>query len=137
FLALLALGLAACGAAVETSGPTNVRGGEGSAPVDPTLLAQAEQTLVVDFVDGTTKAEFDAWETEWGVDLEFNSEHGVVTGITIATGVAEIEALLPSLRAHPAVEAAEALAVYATRFEPNDPGFERQWNFRMIDMPGA
>lgn len=135
-LALLALGLAACGAGLETTEGTAALDGS-RAPVDPVLLAEADRTLVVDFVDGTTKAEFDAWAQEWGVDLEFNSEHGVVTGITIAPGVENLEALLPSLRAHPAVEAAEVLAVYSTRFEPNDPGFDQQWNFKMIDMPAA
>ncbi|HLT30077.1 MAG TPA: S8 family serine peptidase [Myxococcaceae bacterium] len=104
---------------------------------DPDLLAQAERTVVVDFVDGTTKAQFDSWEQAWGVDLEFNSEHGVVTGITIATGVENSEGLLRSLREHPAVESAEMLSVYSTRFEPNDPGFDRQWNLKMIDMPAA
>src|SRR3989442_70798 len=31
--------------------------------------ARVPGAIVVDFKDGTTKAEFDAWEKDWGVDL--------------------------------------------------------------------
>jgi len=93
--------------------------------------------IVVDFKDGTTKAEFDAWEKEWGIDLEFNSIEGPQDGVTIAVGVQDVEAVLAKIRRHPAVEAAEPLKKYQKTFIPNDPQFGKQWNLRQIHMPEA
>jgi len=113
--------------------------------------------IVVDFKDGTSKAEFDAWETDWGVDLEFNSVEGKRSGVTVASRVADVEGALERIRKHPAVESAEPLQLYsvppaeegaeslgailetpsADGFTPNDPLYTRQWNLRMINMPRA
>ncbi|MCI0574275.1 MAG: S8 family serine peptidase [Myxococcaceae bacterium] len=112
--------------------------------------------IVVDFRDGTTEAEFDAWEADWGVDVEFNSVEGQRTGITLARGVEDVEGALERIRRHPAVEAAEPLALFTVPepaeasalagpaprasgkgFIPNDPDFGRQWNLALIDMPAA
>jgi serine protease len=93
--------------------------------------------MVVDFKDGTLKAEIDAWEKAWGVDLEFNSVEGERSGIAIALGVERVEAALEQIRRHRSVEAAEPLFIYQASFTPNDPDFERQWNLKLIDMPRA
>lgn len=93
--------------------------------------------LVVDFKDGTTKAEFDAWEAAWGVDVEFNSILGEKTGITAASGVADLEGALAKIRQHPSVEAAEPLYAYTTQFTPNDPDYAKQWNLALVNMPKA
>jgi len=93
--------------------------------------------IVVDFKDGTTKAEFDALEKDWGVDLEFNSIEGAEDGITIARGVGDVDAVLAKIRQNPNVEAAEPLEVYRSSYVPNDPGYTKQWNLQMIDMPKA
>ncbi|GHG90615.1 S8 family serine peptidase [Comamonas sp. JC664] len=93
--------------------------------------------IVVDFKDGTTKAEFDAWEKDWGIDLELNSVESADEALTIAVGVDDVDAVLARIRQHPAVEAAEPLMEVRASFTPNDPRFEQQWNLRMIDMPKA
>jgi serine protease len=107
----------------------------------PTLdLAEAEVvpgSIVVDFKDGTTKEQFDAWEAEWGVDLEFNSVEGTNDGLTVAVGVDDVESALERIRQNPAVESAEPLLEYRASFTPNDPDYGKQWNLQMIDMPKA
>ncbi|MFE8599554.1 S8 family serine peptidase [Archangium violaceum] len=121
------------------------------------LAEEAPGGIVVDFKDGTTKAEFDAWEAEWGVDLEFNSVEGQRTGVTIAQGVENVDAALARILQNPAVESAEPLRIYSVPpgeaavtdldssleedskdgYTPNDPDYPKQWNFRMIHMPSA
>jgi serine protease len=99
--------------------------------------ARVPGAIVVDFKDGTTKAEFDAWEKDWGIDLEFNSIEGPENGVTVAVGVSDVEGVLAKIRANPAVEAAEPLKMYQATFIPNDPDFPKQWNLRQIRMPQA
>src|SRR5215218_8831545 len=82
--------------------------------------SQVRGGLVVDFKDGTTKAEFDAWEREWGVDLEFNSAEGPRTGITLAVGVDDVEGALERIRLNPAVESAEPLTVFTLPPAPEE-----------------
>jgi serine protease len=121
------------------------------------VAAEEPDGIVVDFKDGTTPAEFDAWESEWGVDLTFNSVEGQRTGVTIARGVEDLDAVLARIRQHPAVESAEPLMVYSMPpleevasgrespleeiskdgYTPNDPDFPKQWNLRMVNMPRA
>ena len=147
----LALGLAAlAGCARPPEPPTPPR-----PPAAPRGVAGA---IVVDLKDGSTKEQFDAWEQDWGVDVEFNSEEGRASGVTLAVGVDDVDAALARIREHPAVEAAEPLYAYgvpepealdaplppaapgaqdAKGFIPNDPHFARQWNLRMIRMPEA
>lgn len=93
--------------------------------------------IVVDFKDGTTKAEFDAWEADWGVDLELNSVESADEALTVAVGVDDVDGVLERIRRHPAVEAAEPMMEVRASFTPNDPHFAQQWNLRMIDMPKA
>ncbi|NOK05773.1 MULTISPECIES: S8 family serine peptidase [Myxococcus] len=93
--------------------------------------------IVVDFKDGTTKAEFDAWEADWGVDLELNSVESADEALTVAVGVDDVDGVLERIRQHPAVEAAEPMMEVRASFTPNDPHFAQQWNLRMIDMPKA
>jgi serine protease len=93
--------------------------------------------IVVDFKDGTSKAQFDAWEREWGIDLELNSVESQEEAITIATGVGDEAGVLARIRQNPDVEVAEPLMEYRANFTPNDPDFEKQWNLRAINMPKA
>ncbi|AKF82068.1 peptidase S8 [Myxococcus fulvus 124B02] len=93
--------------------------------------------IVVDFKDGTTKAEFDAWEADWGVDLELNSVESADEALTLAVGVDDVAGVLEKIRQHPSVEAAEPLMEVRASFTPNDPEYARQWNLQMIDMPKA
>ncbi|MFY0522149.1 S8 family serine peptidase [Archangium gephyra] len=154
--AVLALATAACTSPSE-SGETEAK----EAPaVDTSRRVLAEEEpggIVVDFKDGTTEAEFDAWESDWGVDVEFNSVEGKRTGVTIARGVGDVDAALARIRQHPAVESAEPLRIYSVPpgeqtvteldssleedskdgYTPNDPDYPKQWNLRMIQMPSA
>jgi len=115
--------------------------------------------IVVDFKDGTTAEQIDAWESKWGVDLELNSVEGVDDGIALAVGVDDVEGALEQIRQDPNVESAEQLVEYAipeteadeaeaipTRgpapedsdgYQPNDPDWDKQWNLRQIHMPKA
>ncbi|WP_163870528.1 S8 family serine peptidase [Myxococcus eversor] len=93
--------------------------------------------ILVDFKDGTTKAEFDAWEADWGVDLELNSVESADEALTLAVGVDDVQGVLERIRQHPSVEAAEPLMEVRASYTPNDPEYTRQWNLKMIDMPKA
>lgn len=103
--------------------------------------ARVPGRIVVDFVDGTTKAEFDEMEKEWGLDLEFNSaEEGPTSAITqgaYSTDL-DLDALLAKIRSNPKVEAAEPLmTVRMSGFVPNDPMYAQQWNLKAINMEAA
>lgn len=100
-------------------------------------LDVVDGAIVVDFKDGTTKAEFDAWEADWGVDLELNSVESADEALTLAVGVDDVEGALERIRQNPNVEAAEPLMEVRASFTPNDPKYSEQWNLRMIDMPKA
>ncbi len=112
----------------------------GCAPdsVVPTAAdATVPGAIVVDFRDGTTRAQFDGWEKDWGIDLEFNSVEGEESGITLATGVNDVEGALARIRRHAEVEAAEPLFTYDANFVPNDPDYAKQWNLELINAPAA
>ncbi len=129
-VALAVVATAACSSQREESNPR-------ASALD---LSEAELVpggIVVDFKDGTTEAQFDTWETDWGVDLEFNSVESADDGLTVAVGVADVEEALARIRQHPEVESAEPLMVYRSSYTPNDPEYAKQWNLRMIDMPKA
>ncbi|MET0402042.1 MAG: S8 family serine peptidase [Cystobacter sp.] len=155
--AVATLALVACASRPEPSVETAQ---EAASKVDPSLreaLTAEPHALVVDFKDGTSQAEIDAWEGQWGVDLTFNSEEGPRSGVAIAQGVEDVEGALARIRQHPAVESAEPLRWYGVPsgeeavfdepapvlegdeegFKPNDPEYARQWNLRMIHMPQA
>lgn len=92
--------------------------------------------VVVDWVDGTTKAQFDAIERDFGLDLEFNSVASEEAALTIAQAQPTPE-LLARLRAHPLVEAAEPALVMQTFFVPDDPDYARQWHLAMVGSEKA
>lgn len=99
-----------------------------------------EKRVVVDFVDGTTKAQFDAIEQDWGVDLELaDEEEGVDSAITVSQGeVEDVDRLLARIRARTdVVEVAEPLMRFEASYVPNDPDYGKQWNLKMIEMPKA
>ena len=155
-LLALGMGLLACAGEKDEAPAPSYRPERDAAALRGSQVAGG---IVVDFQDGTTKEEFDAWEREWGVDLEFNSAEGPRTGVTLAVGVDDVEAALERIRENPAVESAEPLTVYRLPpgpadtgvqapprpgfrdepggFIPNDPDFARQWNLAMIHMPQA
>jgi serine protease len=96
------------------------------------------EIVVVDFLDGTTKAEFDALEQDWGLDLELaDEEEGVDSAITVGAFQGDIDGLLARIRGNEKVEAAEPLMRFTASFVPNDPAYEKQWNLKMINMPKA
>ncbi|WP_224362346.1 S8 family serine peptidase [Hyalangium versicolor] len=134
-VALAVVGAAACSSKSEA--PSSPETSQSAPSLD---LAEAELvpgSILVDFKDGTTKEQFDAWEDEWGVDLEFNSIEGKDDGLTVAVGVDDVESALERIRQNPAVESAEPLMQFRASFTPNDPDYGKQWNLQMIDMPKA
>ncbi len=100
-----------------------------------------EGWIAVDFADGTDKARYDEIEKSWGIDVEFNSVASQKTGLTVGRVQADtpeaLEALLAQIRAHPEVERAEPLFRYAANFVPDDPLFDKQWNFEAIGLRRA
>lgn len=132
-VALAVVATAACSSKSEES--TSAK--PSAQALDLTDAELVPGSIVVDFKDGTTKEQFDAWEAEWGVDLEFNSTEGADDGITVAVGVDDVESALERIRQNPAVEYAEPLMQFRSSFTPNDPDYGKQWNLQMIDMPKA
>ncbi len=151
-LAALALTAAACKQSSDDAAEQ-----PRSAALDDPSARRVPGAIVVDFKDGTTKEQFDAWEKGWGVDLELNSIESADEAMTVAVGVEDVAGALALIRASPEVESAEPLYSYdipeevvdpvpgaveappagAGEFTPNDPDYPKQWNLRMIDMPKA
>lgn len=105
-------------------------------PDDPEF--HVPNSIVVDFKDGTTEAEFDAWERDWGLDLELaDEEEGVDSAITVGSVDGDLDALLARIRQHENVEVAEPLMRFNASFAPNDPLYAQQWNLQQINMPKA
>jgi serine protease len=128
-------------AVVATAACSSEREAPASSETAPVLdLSEAEVIsggIVVDFKDGTTEAEFDAWESDWGVDLELNSVESADDALTVAVGVDDVDGALARIRQNPNVESAEPLMLYRSSYAPNDPDYGKQWNLKMIDMPKA
>jgi len=102
--------------------------------------SEIDHRIVVDFIDGTTKAQFDEWEKAWGIDLELNdAAEGPDSAITVARLAGEIDeaALLALIRQNPNVEVAEPMMEVKASYVPNDPMYEGQWNLKLINMPKA
>ncbi|WP_342374259.1 S8 family peptidase [Myxococcus stipitatus] len=134
------LGGAALALAVTAGPACKSAESEAAASPPPASLEAVDavpHAIVVDFKDGTTQAQFDAWEADWGVDLELNSVESADEALTVAVGVDDVEGVLAKIRQHPSVESAEPLMEVRASFTPNDPSYTRQWNLRMIDMPKA
>lgn len=133
----MSLALAACTRAseeeVDLSRPSYV-----TADLPDDATARVPGRLVVDFVDGTTKAEFDEMEKDWGIDLEFNSEEeGPLSAITQGAYEGDLDELLAKIKANPKVEAAEPLMTVKANFVPNDPMYAQQWNMKAINIEKA
>jgi serine protease len=134
--AVLAVTLAtACASGSREQEPPPPAGSVSAEALDPVDVV--EGAIVVDFKDGTSEADFDTWETDWGVDLELNSVESADEALTLAVGVDDVEGVLARIRQHPAVEAAEPLMEVRASYTPNDPRYTEQWNLKMIDMPRA
>ncbi|KFE66637.1 S8 family serine peptidase [Hyalangium minutum] len=134
-VALVVVATAACSSQKEV--PASAEPATQPERLDLTGADLVPGSILVDFKDGTTKEQFDAWEAEWGVDLEFNSIEGQDDGMTVAVGVDDVESALARIRQNPAVEYAEPLMQFRSSFTPNDPDYGKQWNLQMIDMPKA
>jgi serine protease len=108
-------------------------------PDDP--AAHQSGRIVVDFTDGTTKAEFDTYEQQWGVDLELaDQEEGVDSAITVGRfegSAQEEQALLARIRTDPRVEVAEPSMTFKASWLPNDPLYAQQWNLKRINAEQA
>jgi serine protease len=134
-VALVVVATAACSS--QSEAPAASSPSAHAQALDLTDAELVPGAIVVDFKDGTTKEQFDAWEVEWGVDVEFNSVESTDDGLTVAVGVDDVESALARIRQHPAVESAEPLMQFRSSFTPNDPDYGKQWNLQMIDMPKA
>lgn len=135
-LALAAVTLSLGGCARQGAEPSRPSYVTADLPDDE--AARLPGRIVVDFVDGTTKAEFDEMEKDWGVDLEFNSaEEGPLSGITLGSIEGDIESLLKRIESNPKVESAEPLMTVKASFVPDDPMYGQQWNLRQINMEQA
>ena len=134
---VMSLSLAACQRAkteeVDLSRPAYV-----TADLPDDVSARVPGRIVVDFVDGTSKADIDEMEQAWGIDLEFNSaEEGPLSGITQASYAGDLDALLRAIKSNPKVESAEPLMSVKALFVPNDPMYAQQWNLKAINMEKA
>jgi len=123
------------------------------------VTAHDPDDIVVDFRDGVTKEQIDAYEKEWGIDLEYaDLEEGPDSAITVAHVDPERQdELLDLIRQNPDVEAAEPDMTFSVPegeegsealpsespakdsdgYAPNDPMYGKQWNMPMINMPKA
>ncbi len=138
FAVTMSLSLVACSRDASEPAVDLSRPSYATADLPDDVSARVPGRVVVDFVDGTTKAEFDALETEWGLDLEFNSqEEGPLSAITTGIWEGDLDPLLTKIRANPKVEAAEPLMEVKANFVPNDPMYAQQWNLKQINMEKA
>ncbi|MBI2375898.1 MAG: peptidase S8 [Deltaproteobacteria bacterium] len=104
-------------------------------------LAQAPRAhgILVDMVDDTDDADERTLEAEiGGIDLRLNSIHAKDERFFIAD-VPELDRdrVLSILNADPRVEHAEPNWELEALGVPNDPMYERQWSFPMVDAPTA
>ncbi len=93
--------------------------------------------IVVDFVDGTSESELEAWQEKWGVNLEFNSKVGHKSGVAVAQFDGDKWSLIDRVRGYSNVEAAEPLYLYEHAWQPNDPSWHHQWNMKKVGAAAA
>lgn len=108
-----------------------------ASPRSDAVVAPIPGLLAVDWVDGTTKAQFDEAEKAFGIDVELNSPFAADEALTIASGVEVTDELLGRLRNHPLVEHAEPVYEYSATFVPNDPQYPLQWHMQLVGAPSA
>lgn len=102
-------------------------GAVGKAPV----AQPSPGVLLIDFVDGTSAAEIEAFEQKYGVDVDYVSPVSEDEALTSAK-VANPAALVERLRGDPLVEAAEPSVKMEAFGYPNDPLWAQQWSMRMV-----
>ncbi|HNH49339.1 MAG TPA: hypothetical protein PKY30_19990, partial [Myxococcota bacterium] len=103
---------------------------------DAVLAPEGSDVLVVDFRDGMGLAEVEAEEAAAGLDLDWASEVSLDEALR-AGKVADRavgEAALARLLGDPDVEAAEWAVPMKALGYPNDPLYEKQWNFPHIGV---
>ncbi len=110
----------------------------GLAPVAH-AAAPAPTQMVIDLKDDTTDADERAIEAELGgIDIRLNSIWSAKSRVFIAdTGGIGMDNLIERIKHDPRVEYAEPNYEYEALMVPDDPKWEAQWSFRMIDAPNA
>jgi serine protease len=95
--------------------------------------------IVVDLADDTTETDERAIEAMLGgLDLKLNSVHAADEKIFVAKAAAlGMDELVARIKNDPRVESAEPNYHYEVFMVPNDPKWEAQWSFRMVDAPSA
>lgn len=103
-------------------------------PIPPNL-----REIVVDLNENTTSsAEIAALEKRFQIDLEPNSPQAHRALLMVASVPSErMGKVLRGLQGEPDVEAAEPNYLYRLYWEPNDPLYAKQWNFRLVGMEEA
>jgi serine protease len=105
----------------------------------PVLAAPPPNEIVVDLKDDTSDTDERSIEAMLGgLDLKLNSIHAAEERIFVAK-VAELgmDQLLERIANDPRVESAEPNYIYEASMVPNDPKWDQQWSFRMVDAPAA
>lgn len=94
--------------------------------------------ILVDLKDDTGDADERAVEAMIGADLRLNSVHAEGERFFVAPMSADaIPTAIDRLRGDPRVEHAEPNYIYEALMVPDDPRWQEQWSFRMIDAPEA
>jgi serine protease len=118
-------------ALLGTLGVLGISGAARAAPVP--------NEIVIDLRDDTTDQDERELEAMLGgLDLRLNSVHAEDERIFIAeTSATGMESLLSRIEGDPRIESAEPNYYYEALLVPNDPKWEAQWSFRMVDAPNA
>ena len=107
-----------------------------------TVAAQPTfQEIVVNFLDSAKLQDIEEIETEYSIDLVYNSifsENEVLLRFPAEGLTAEqTQELTQRLTAEEDIEYAEPNYLYQTSLVPNDPMYAKQWHLKMINMEKA
>ena len=129
--------------ATTSHGPTVTTDpdGEGPRPAGP---ERVEGMLVVDLVDNSDLGLIRELNTEYGLNLKYNSVHAVESALMISEVPEErMPELLAALEKDERVESASPNYMFQLTAEavptsfPNDPRYDEQWHMKQIDVEGA
>ncbi len=98
------------------------------------VVTNSAGVLVVDFVDGTSEEEIQALAERTGVPLAYSSSVSEDEALTSAS-VDNLALALDLLDDSPLVEAIEPAVTMQAMGYPNDPRYDEQWNFELVDAP--